>query len=43
MRRVVADSTEKNDQCFLNSTLVPSETKKIKDVKGSFNSPGWLL
>lgn len=28
---------------FLELALVLSETEQMKDVKGSFNSPGWLL
>ena len=28
---------------FPELALVPSEAKQIKDVKGSFNSPDWLL
>ena len=43
IRKVVVDSTGTNGQCFQESALVLLETKQIKDVKGSFNSPGGLL
>ena len=43
IRKVIADSLGTNYQCFQNRLLVPSETKQVKDIKGSFNSSGWLL
>lgn len=42
IRRVVTDSVGINDRCF-PSAPGPSETEQVKDVEGSFNSPGGLF
>ena len=42
MRRMVADSIGRNDQCFLNSALAPSEREQVKNVKEPFKSSSWL-
>lgn len=42
MRRMVADSVGRNDQCFLNSALAPSEREQVKNVEESFKSSSCL-
>lgn len=42
IRKVVADSIGKNDQCFQN-LLESSEMEQIRDVKVSFKTSAWLF